>query len=213
MDCPRQSLRFVTCRPADAAAQLDLQAEFSLVRGVRQIVGRSEDEDAVTGSNSLLDDPLWIRNLGLLRDRNLSFDLQLTPPQVERVAEILRSIPGLRVALCHCGSPWDQSIGGLKRWRAGLQSLAAFPDVFCKISGLSMFNHDWNIEELRSIITACIEIFGPQRCMFGSNFPVDKLHKTYADIWRAYEDIASQYSMTEQAALFQGTAKNFYRID
>jgi predicted TIM-barrel fold metal-dependent hydrolase len=75
-----------------------------------------------------------------------------------------------------------------------------------------MFDHNWDEQGLRPIIESCIEVFGPDRCMFGSNFPVDKLHKTYDDVWRAYAAIARQYSDDEQVRLFRETAAEFYRL-
>jgi predicted TIM-barrel fold metal-dependent hydrolase len=209
---PSAYVAFCDLSAANAQEILAEHAVSRRFRGVRQIVGRAVEEDASTGSDGLLENPVWLKNLRSLREKNLSFDLQLIPPQVDRVAAVLQDIPGLRVALCHCGSPWDQSASGLRGWRDGLRSLAEIPDVFCKISGLSMFNHEWRIEDLRPIIESCIEIFGPDRCMFGSNFPVDKLHKTYAEIWQTYETIAAQYSTEEQERLFVGTASEFYGL-
>ncbi len=198
---------------AESAQQvLDQQQAIGRVRGVRHIVGRSSAEDAGTGSNLLLDNRTWIENLSSLRERDLSFDLQLIPQQVEKVAAILEAIPGLRVALCHCGSPWDQSESGLESWRTGLRRLAGNPDIYCKISGLSMFTHNWTVDDLRPIVESCVEIFGPDRCMFGSNFPVDKLHKTWNELWNAYEGITAACSASEQGRLFAGTAADFYRI-
>ena len=75
-----------------------------------------------------------------------------------------------------------------------------------------MFNHQWNIESIRPIVTTCIEVFGASRCMFGSNFPVDKLHKSYDEIWQSYETLATGYSVGEQERLFSGTATDFYRL-
>jgi predicted TIM-barrel fold metal-dependent hydrolase len=196
----------------DAQQILDSHSQAPRLRGVRQIVGRSESEDAVTGSGALLENPLWRDNLGSLRERGLSFDLQLIPPQLTKVAEVLELLPGLKVALCHCGSPWDQTAAGMRAWRTGLERLARLPDVYCKISGLSMFNHDWKLEELRPIVDTCIELFGPARCMFGSNFPVDKLHKSWDEIWFAYEEIAGGYTAQEQSLLFVETAAGFYRL-
>jgi len=209
---PSALVGFCDLAAGDAQEVLDRQCEFRLVRGVRHIVGRSADEDTKTGSDDLLENPVWIQNLKSLRDRDLCFDLQLIPQQVGRVAEVLRRMPGLRVALCHCGSPWDQSKKGLEDWRRGLAKLAALPDVYCKISGLSMFDHNWDVGDIRPIIESCVELFGPERCMFGSNFPVDKLHKNYTEIWQAYEEIAGQYSSDQQAQLFSGTAESFYRL-
>ncbi len=191
---------------------LDQQQSIGRVRGIRHIVGRSSVEDASTGSDTLLKNATWIENLASLRERDLSFDLQMIPRQVDSVADVLNSIPGLRVALCHCGSPWDQSTSGLASWRDGLRRLASYPDVYCKISGLSMFDHQWRVDSIQSIVDSCIEIFGADRCMFGSNFPVDKLHKTWDEIWGAYEHIAASYSAREQDRLFSGSAAEFYRI-
>ncbi len=210
---PSALVGFCDLSSADAQQVLDAQSAIKRLKGIRHIVGRSADEDAATGSDSLLGNPVWIENLASLRDRNLNFDLQLIPQQVERMVAVLQSMPDLRVALCHCGSPWDQSSAGLASWREGLQKLAALPNVYCKISGLAMFNPQWSIEEIRPIVRACIETFGASRCMFGSNFPVDKLYKSYDEIWRAYEDIASDYSLVEQDRLFAGTAAAFYDLN
>jgi len=209
---PSAIIAYCDLTAADAQQVLDSHSRASRLRGVRQIVGRSESEDKVTGSGALLENPLWRDNLGSLRERGLSFDLQLIPPQLPKVAEVLESLPGLKVALCHCGSPWDQSAAGLRVWRAGLERLARLPDVYCKISGLSMFNHDWALDDIRPIVESCIEVFGPTRCMFGSNFPVDKLHKTWDEVWLAYEEIAGQYTSREQEHLFGETAAAFYRL-
>ena len=75
-----------------------------------------------------------------------------------------------------------------------------------------MFDHDWTMDNFRRIVESCIEIFTPERCMFGSNFPVDKLHKTYGEIWGAYEEIAQQYSDAEQELMFVGNAEAFYGL-
>ncbi|MEL7449798.1 MAG: amidohydrolase family protein, partial [Pseudomonadota bacterium] len=149
--------------------QLDAHAEHAALRGIRQIVGRSDEEDAQTGSGALLDEARWQAGLTQLADRGLSFDLQLVPAQTARAAEVMAAVPGLRVALCHCGSPWNQSSEGLASWREGLKLLADNEHVFCKLSGFGMFDHTWTVDSIRPIVESCIEIFGAERCMFGSN--------------------------------------------
>lgn len=185
---------------------------YSGVRGMRQIIGRSDAEDAQTGSGQLISDPIWQDNLEMLGELGLSFDLQLTPGQVEDVADVLADIPTTQIALCHCGSPWDQSTEGLASWRRGLRLLAALPNVYCKISGFGMFNHNWEVDDLRPIVESCIEIFGAERAMFGSNFPVDKLHADYAKVWHAYEEISAGLNESDQQLLFGDTARAFYGI-
>ncbi|MDJ0909078.1 MAG: amidohydrolase family protein [Woeseiaceae bacterium] len=202
------------CELDDPAAprHLEAQLKFSRVRGVRQIVGRSDAEDEQTGSGRIVGSTVWHENLASLAELGLSFDLQLTPPQVLNVVEALKAAPDTRIAVCHCGSPWDQTETGLAMWREGMALLASMPNVYCKISGLGMFDHDWTVDSIRPIVEACIELFGPERAMFGSNFPVDKLHASYADIFTAFEAIVAGMSDADQAMLFGGTAKSFYRI-
>ncbi len=196
----------------DLGAQLDAHASADRLRGVRQIVGRSDEEDAGTGTGRLLHDDRWIAGLSRLPAHDLSFDLQLVPGQMHRVAEILSYVTELRVALCHCGSPWDQTPDGIAAWRDGLQALAANAKVYCKISGLGMFDHGWSTESIRPIVESCLEIFGVDRCMFGSNFPVDKLHASYSRIWRAYDELTTGLQDEERHRLFVGNAIDFYRI-
>lgn len=202
------------CALDDPAAprQLEAQRRYPRVRGVRQIVGRSEAEDAVTGSGRLPDNPVWQENLAVLGELNFSFDLQLVPSQVPAVADLLARTPGTRVALCHCGSPWDQSPPGLAAWREGLTLLASLPQVWCKISGLGMFDRGWTVDSIRPVVESCIDTFGAERCMFGSNFPVDKLHADYDRVWGAFEAIAVELSADAQARLFGDTAREFYRL-
>ncbi len=197
----------------DAPEVIARHLQHNRVRGIRQIVGRSEAEDAVTGSGGLVDMASWRDHLALLGELGLSFDLQLVPSQVARVAEVLGDTTDTPIALCHCGSPWNQSPAGLDAWREGLRLLASLPNVYCKISGLGMFNHNWTTDDIRPIVESCIDIFGAARSMFGSNFPVDKLHASYDKVWGAYEEIVAPLDTGDQGRLFGDTAREFYGLD
>jgi predicted TIM-barrel fold metal-dependent hydrolase len=210
---PSAIVAFVELEKADAMDIVEQHRAFSRVRGMRQIVGRSDEEDAKTGSGKLIADPRWREHLAAIGDLGLSFDLQLTPGQVPAVAEVLATVPGTRVALCHCGSPWDQTPSGLESWRRGIELLAELPQISVKISGLGMFDHDWTVDTIRPIVEACIDAFGPERAMFGSNFPVDRLHADFATVWGAYETITAGLSAADRRRLFGDTARTFYRID
>jgi len=196
----------------EVESRLQQQLQFSKLRGVRQIVGRSAEEDALTGSGNLLNDERWRAGLALLADKGLSFDLQLIPQQLQRSADVLATVPGLRVALCHCGSPWDQSTSGLLEWRQGLETLAMLENVHCKISGLGMFDHGWSRDSIRPLVETVIDVFGTERIMFGSNFPVDKLHADYATVWAAYDEITSALSNADRKRMFVDNARAFYTI-
>lgn len=194
------------------ATTLDAHTQASCLRGVRQIVGRAADEDIHSGTGALLSNPNWQRGLIQLAERELSFDLQLVPNQMEAACDVLETVPELDVALCHAGSPWDQSPPGLAQWRAGLQRLAARPRTVCKLSGFGMFNHQWSVEALRPIVDACLEVFGSKRCLFGSNFPVDKLHATYTQLYDAYDALTGHLSAAQRDDVFVNNARRFYRF-
>ena len=196
----------------DSNTMLDQLQQYQAVRGVRQIVGRSPDEDKVTGSGALLDNRQWLLGLKALANRGLRFDLQLIPDQMQQVATVLANVEDLPVALCHCGSPWYRDRQGWAMWKNGLQRLAELPNVYCKISGLGMFDHHWTEESLKPIINTVIDIFGPDRCMFGSNFPVDKLHRDYQSLWESYSLITSDLSSIQRDGLFNTNCRRFYNL-
>ena len=179
------------------------------VRGMRHIISRHHSEDQRNGSPALLSNPCVRANLRTLSSLDLSFDLQLTPPHMQAAAELLGQTPELRVALCHAGSPWRRERSKLTEWRSGLAALAALPKTTCKLSGLGMFDRDWTRESLAPIVGTVLEVFGPKRVMWGSNFPVDKLYRSYEESLSALLTIVPT-SMHEQ--VFRSTAERFYRI-
>ena len=184
----------------------------SRLRGIRQIVGREPADDERTGCGRVLADPRFLAGLEVLADEDLSFDLQLTVGQIPVVAALLRQVPRLRVALCHVGSPWDQTPAGLAAWRDGLERLAALPQVQCKLSGLSMFDPAWTEETFAARIGTVLGIFGAGRCFFGSNFPVDGLHRPYPEIVSATRAAVRLHDRDAEEAVFRGNARAFYRI-
>lgn len=207
---------FCALEALDRDSMLDSLLELPNFRGVRQIVGRSPEEDKQTGSGSLLNNPEWLEGLYELERRSLSFDLQLIPEQMLLASETFAQVPNLAVAVCHCGSPWYRDNKGWALWKDGLTSLAKLPNIHCKISGLSMFDHYWTVDSLRPIIESALDIFGAERCMFGSNFPVDKLHSSYERLWMAYLEIVESYGLAlsegQKRALFKDNCAAFYRL-
>ena len=193
----------------DLTTQLDAFKALSTVRGVRQIVGRAPGEDKATGTNDLLQSPAFLSGLIEVGRRGLSFDLQLIPELMIAAADILGSAPDTRVALCHAGSPHDRSRKGLEHWARSLRRLSTLPQIVCKLSGLGMFDHGWTPQSFSPIIDICLDQFGPKRCMFGSNFPVDSLYSNYKTLVAAHRQIVPA---TSHAAVFGETAKTFYSL-
>ena len=214
---PAAMVAYADLESADIEEQLDRIQTFSGVRGIRQIVGRAPDEDAKTGSGRLLQDNGWLEGLRLLSRRGMSFDLQLIPSQMQGVYEIFKQVDELPVVLCHCGSPWFineqySSSQSFDIWKEGIAGLASLPNVHCKVSGLSMFNQHWQPDKVAEIFQVVIDAFGVERVMFGSNFPVDKLHVDYQTIWQTYFQLASHLSLGEKKKLFRENCRTFYRL-
>ncbi|MCA0929632.1 amidohydrolase family protein [Ruegeria profundi] len=208
-DWPLVQVAFCDLTSDDPSAQLDRLQTLPSVRGVRQIVGRAPGEDQISGTNDLLDNPKFLDGLKQLGDRGLSFDLQLLPELMEHTASVLAQSPATQVALCHAGSPHDRSAQGLESWSQALRNLSGLPQVTCKLSGLGMFDHNWNVDSVRPIVETCLSQFGANRCMFGSNFPVDSLSSTYAELLGRHTALVPEKHRDQ---VFGATARRFYRM-
>jgi predicted TIM-barrel fold metal-dependent hydrolase len=203
----------------DVEQVLEAQASFANVRGIRQILNRDSTaasgesaEKALASRANQLEDEGWLRNFALLRRFDLSFDLQLFPWQTHEARELLRRHPDTQIILNHALMPFDRSADGLALWRRGLAIFAAYPNVALKISGLGMAPGGWDETLNRELVTQALEAFGTQRCLFASNYPIDRLTADYDTIWALFRDAVSPLSADEQRAVLRGNAERVYRI-
>ena len=187
--------------------QLDDLQKLSSVVGVRQIIGRSPEEDANSKTNELLTSDGFMAGLQSISDRGLSFDLQIIPELSKICADVLSQFPKLQVILCHAGSPYNRTTEGLRAWASDLNHLSKLPNVSCKLSGLGMFEHNWTQSSVTPIVTTVMTQFGPERVMFGSNFPVDSLSSTFDELFRRLDNIIDEKDSED---IFFQTAKRIY---
>ena len=178
----------------------------------------------------LMLDPTFRRGLARLAPLGLSFDAWLFYPQLADLIDMLQSFPSTRVVLNHAGGvlgipPHTDRSAVFSAWRSHIHKLARFDNLSVKVGGLGMLYCGWDFhvqenppssEELaeawRPYVETCIEAFGPQRCMFESNFPVDKQSCGYGVLWNAFKRITSACSPAEKAALYHDTAVRAYRL-
>ena len=148
---PSAIVAFCDLTREDCDAILDAHQESTNFRGIRQIVSRSAEEDAKTGTAGLLENTKFAEGLNRLAKRKISFDLQLTPPILAHAAAFFCRHGATPLALCHAGSLQDFSPEGVIQWRNGLAALAQHDNVLCKVSGFGMFNHAaaWRYTGLR----------------------------------------------------------------
>ena len=182
------------------------------VRGIRQILNWHTDPKKTYTPRDWLADPAWQRGFALLRKYGLSFDLQIYPAQMQAAAQLASRHPDTPLILNHTGMPVDRDPAGLQAWRTGMQALAQQPNVAVKISGLAMLDWQWSTESLRPFVLQALELFGTDRCLFASNFPVDRLFGGFARQYSAYQALAATLSVTEQARVFASNAERIYRI-
>jgi predicted TIM-barrel fold metal-dependent hydrolase len=166
-----------------------------------------------------------------LRPLGLSFDAWLLEPQLPDLIDLARAFPDTTIVLDHVGTPLGIGAYAGRRderfavWRDSIRELATCANVVVKAGGLPMPFAGWKkrmhepdpssetlATQWRPYIETVIDAFGPERCMFESNFPVDRFGCDYVSLWNAFKRIAAGYSAAEKAALFMGTAARVYRL-
>lgn len=193
-------------------ALLEQHAGHSNVRGIRQILNWHPDPRKTYTPRDLLTDPAWEKGFALLRRYRLSFDLQVYPSQMPAAARVASRYPDTPMVLNHTGMPVERDTAGIEVWRAGMQALAQQPNVAVKISGLAMLDWHWTVDSLRPFVLQTIDIFGTDRCLFASNFPVDRLFGSFDRQYRAYQAMVAGFSPAERTRMFATNAEAFYRI-
>lgn len=192
---------------------LEGHSQFSNTRGIRQILNWHEDPVLTFGApKSVMKTAAWRKGFSLLKKYNLSFDLQIYPHQMNEAVKIATMFPDIQIILNHCGMPVDRTADGIKYWRKEIKLLARHENIAVKISGLGMTDHQWTLGSIRPFILDVIDIFGTERCMFASNFPVDRLYGRYSDLWLSFLEIVKDFSLGEKQALFHDNANSIYRL-
>lgn len=212
-----------------------IAAGDGLFRGIRHATAL-DDDPAVRPSHTkptpgVMATDEFHAGLRELASRGLSFDAWAYHPQITEVTAMARALPELTIVLDHLGGPLG--IGRyaghrdeiMAQWRLDMAELATCPNVNVKVGGIGMITYGMGYEERATPpssddlvadwggpITYAIEQFGAERCMFESNFPVDKESCSYVVLWNAFKKIAAGASDAERAALFHNTASRVYRV-
>lgn len=197
----------------EAAGIIARQAAAERVIGVRGILSCHPDSKKSFVTNpDLAYDPDWRRDVALLSAHDLHLELMMYPYQVQAVADLAQTFPRLPIVINHCGSPIDRDDAGLRRWREGLTRLAALPNMSIKVSNPGAYDQDWTLDSIRAVALHCIDSFGPDRAMFGTDYPVSRIQMSYDQIMDTFKTIAEVFSPSDQRKLFHDTAQRTYRL-
>jgi len=194
---------------ADAALTLAQLAEFDFVRGVRQ---KPRANAAPGGPPGGMADRAWRDGYARLRTLGLHFELQTPWWHLHEAAQVARDFPDTRLVINHAGMPTDRSDTGLAAWRLALAQAAACPNVVIKISGIGEAGGQWRPEANKRVVMTVIELFGVDRCMFASNYPVDRLCASFATIFDGFAQMVNEFSAAERSGLFVENARRVYRL-
>lgn len=199
---------------ADNVAEiLEAQAKLPLVRSVRHKPSAAPSPDQVVkGVPGSMGDPKWRTGYEMLETYGLHFDLQTPWWHLSEAAELLKDFPNTLMILNHTGLPSDRSKSGLSGWRSAMKILSTSPNVVVKVSGLGLPGKRWDIKDNGPIIRETIDIFGIERCMFASNFPVDGLVADLDTLISGYKAALADLSLENQRKFFHDNAARVYDL-
>jgi L-fuconolactonase len=186
--------------------ELEPLAAKSKLVGVRHIVQSEPDE-------RFLLQPDFLRGIAMLGEFDLAYDILIYPRHLPVAAEFVARFPRQRFVLDHLAKPPIKS-GALDSWARGIRELAAFPNVYCKVSGL-VTEADWQAwkpEDLRPYLDVAFECFGPSRLMIGSDWPVCTVAAPYSQVMDVVKNYISEYAAEERNAVLGGNAAKFWRL-
>lgn len=192
--------------PACEQQVLELKAQPKFV-GVRHITQDEPDDDFIVRAEIL-------RGLKILEKHAVPFDLLFYVKHLRHVPALARQLPALPMVIDHLAKPCIKE-GRIDDWLQDFRTAATFPNVFCKLSGM-ITEADWRAwtaTDLKPYVQTALDVFGPGRCMFGSDWPVCELAGSYRQVYEALVDALGPISADERQQIFGGTAAQFYQLD
>jgi predicted TIM-barrel fold metal-dependent hydrolase len=198
---PHAIVAYSDLKDPNVEVELDRHCHYANMRGIRDF-----------SYGDYLVEPAFHRGFALMEKYNLISSLDVKWEDMGKLRDLAEKFPNITIVLDHCGFPVERTIEYFKNWQMGIRNLAKAENVVMKISGLGMCEPKWTVDSIRPWVLDCIEVFGPARCLFATNWPVDKMRSTYDAVIDAYTEIISDFSREEQKSMFSRNAEKLYRI-
>ncbi|MEN8112890.1 MAG: amidohydrolase family protein [Actinomycetota bacterium] len=198
---PQAIVGHASLQSDDVREVLEGHMEYANFRGIRDF-----------GTGDYLVDPAFHRGFEVLDELDLVFSLDSLWESMGKGRDLAVKFPETTVVLDHMGYPQERTDEYFENWRKSLRAIAEADNVVCKISEVGMADKTWTYETVRPWVLECIDVFGPDRCMFGTNWPVDRLYASYDGLVDSYRRMISDFSDDEQKAMLAGNAEQLYRI-
>ncbi len=197
----------------DVRPQLDRLMKYPLMRGIRQqFHWHKKPLYRFASRPDLPSDETVQKNVARLADYGWSFDLQVFTGQMDHAVALAKACPEVTFILQHAGMLEDTGEEGWVAWSAAMKKLAKYSNVTTKLSAFGTFIHRNDPDFIAAMIAKTVKIFGAERCMFGSNFPIEKIWTGYSDLFDAFRGAAAGLPKGQQKAIFKTTAERVYRL-
>lgn len=211
---PGVAVASVDLRRPDAAALLSQLQRSPRMRGVRMAVcwDRRPQWRFIDRADVMLTEE-FRAGLRMLTQRGLVFDVLVVPAQLLQLAQLAAANPDQRIVIDHLGTPWFQTAADGEAWRSGMRACARCRNVAVKISGLWTLDRQWRPDVIGGPVRLVVDLFGADRCLWGTNLPVEKLMCRVPEQLASLEEVLADLSEDEQDAIFRGTATRIYGME
>ena len=198
---PNAIVGHVDLRDIGANTVIERHLEYPNFKGIRDF---SHGEYLVSDQ--------FRRGYSLLEKYDLISSISAQWQDMENLADLANTYPNITIVLDHAGFPEKRTVEYFNNWKAGMERISNIDNIFCKISGLGMGDNNWTTESIRPYVETCIELFGVNRSLFATNWPIDSLWSEYGDVVKAYREITRNYSDSELERLFSKNAEEIYQL-
>jgi predicted TIM-barrel fold metal-dependent hydrolase len=210
---PNALVAFAELDHSELDELLRAYSEIPRVCGIRHQIHWHENPNyAYVSAADVYNNVDWRKGLVKVTDAGLPFDLQVFPRQLSGAARMVADFPETTFILNHAGMLDSRDSETVKIWENGIADLAQHTNVYCKLTGLGTFDRKSSVELIEPIIAHAIGQFGPERCIFGSNFPVEKMWTTYAELCDHFIQALPPLSKFDQSQILGGSAIKAYQL-
>ncbi|MEK3775505.1 MULTISPECIES: amidohydrolase [Paenibacillus] len=205
-ECIKGVVGWVDLCSNEVRNQLELFASNPYLKGVRHVIQDEPDLDYVLRED-------FQRGISLLKEYDLAYDLLVSKEQLPYAVELVKAFPEQRFVLDHLAKP-DIKSGIISPWKEALESLAAQPNAYCKLSGMVTEADwaNWTPSDFTAYLNIAIEAFGAERLMFGSDWPVSNVSATYSEVYGLINSHINVLPILDQQMILGGTCAAFYQI-
>jgi len=196
----------------DVDEVLAAQARHARVAGIRQTIRWHPDPALRWTEDKVVENPAWRRSVALLERHGFLLELLMNPWQANAVADLAVDFPSLPIVVNHCATPVDRDEAGIRRWRDGLVAMGRTGNVHLKLSNFVRYAAGHDVKAARDVLSPCIDAFGAERCLWGSDYPVARREMTYAGTLNLFRQSIATLPRAAQRAILHDNAARLYRI-